>query len=923
MKKFLVPPVLLGLAVLLASCGGGGDSTPSLSSKYALTVNVTGVASAPVKVINTGNKAIVFNGPLAGSKSFGDLAAGSVLSVQGGAVNGSPTPAIQNVTLDADKSVTLEYKPQTTAAPITANLIQGTVQGFGFGAEAVYLTNADELNKDNAGQISGAGQLTLSLSKVPSAYGRFPIIPPGNSNCTFQGTATYNPQISVFTRLLAFSGQDDLLGEITEVIVSGSSLKDSVVARLYSENAATVKGAVNCPDSAFGLNYDLHLKQGWNAVEYQKAGNTNTLRDLGPQVLAELRGVPALPSVYIELQDSNLNFIDDKEIGVDTVFFQDGGYSGSVALSTNVPGLTVEPKTLVFNPLPKLNAQGSRGGYGVVNALGLKSQALKKKLIFKYTGNQNLSVPFDLLLKEADGKLVGQKSGNLGVNRPDINLRVQATELELAPSSTQTIYAELYSVSNFNNNVQLSVSGLPTGAMATPVNVNLNGYGSAQIILTSDASLKAGIYPINVVATGGGKTVTAAINLTVPTPSVRINVRNPSRSLAQGERGIIEVAVESKDGFTGATTLRATGLPAGVTVAPISLQVVRGTTTTVGMPVIVSANATVGTVQFQITSADLRPNESNSNTFYLAVRPARIPLNLPDASSLVADHKGIWVISSFYDQQQLRNVGRFTHLVDNKIVAAVNLNDDPSFSRLVKDGTLLVSHSLTGGAYIVTDQGVQSIKGVPAEYNFVTYNAAADDKGRIWFVSPMATATGGMAYILACWNPLTSLVKSIPYESDLNGSIYPVASNDGKHIVFRSSYSKDILSVDTTTDKTSNLEGVSPSEASSLALRNDGLIYFTQAGQLSRINADGTTTTFQNKDSITELIGFDRKNINILWAITQSGINKIDITTNQASMIEMDAVKSGVLLFDGGIGTLTSENFNGTGVINSFLTILR
>jgi hypothetical protein len=103
MKRFLIPPAVSGLSALLSACGGGDGSvpTPSLTSKFSLTVNISGVTAAPVKVVNTTSKTMVFDGPLTGSKTFGDLAAGSMVSVQGGAVDGYTTPGVQSVALDA------------------------------------------------------------------------------------------------------------------------------------------------------------------------------------------------------------------------------------------------------------------------------------------------------------------------------------------------------------------------------------------------------------------------------------------------------------------------------------------------------------------------------------------------------------------------------------------------------------------------------------------------------------------------------------------------------------------------------------------------------------------------------------------------------------------------------------------------------
>ncbi|WP_019584842.1 hypothetical protein [Deinococcus apachensis] len=123
MKKPHLFGAILGLTALLTACGG--NDTPTLT--HTLTIKLEGVTIASVTVTNTTTKAQIFSGTLEGSKAFGDLKAGDVFKVEGGAVNGQTAPAVQTVTLDGDKTVTLTYK--AAQSPTTSHSLTVKVEG--------------------------------------------------------------------------------------------------------------------------------------------------------------------------------------------------------------------------------------------------------------------------------------------------------------------------------------------------------------------------------------------------------------------------------------------------------------------------------------------------------------------------------------------------------------------------------------------------------------------------------------------------------------------------------------------------------------------------------------------------------------------------------------------------------------------------
>ena len=70
---------------------------------------------------------------------------------------------------------------------------------------------------------------------------------------------------------------------------------------------------------------------------------------------------------------------------------------------------------------------------------------------------------------------------------------------------------------NFNSNISLAVSGLPTGATASfnPASIAAPGSGSSTLLISVSASTPTGTYNLTITATGGGKSHSATVSLAV------------------------------------------------------------------------------------------------------------------------------------------------------------------------------------------------------------------------------------------------------------------------------------------------------------------------------------------------------------------------------------------------------------------------
>ena len=116
----------------------------------------------------------------------------------------------------------------------------------------------------------------------------------------------------------------------------------------------------------------------------------------------------------------------------------------------------------------------------------------------------------------------------------------------------------------FSNSVGLSVSaGLPAGATATFTPPSTTGGTSALSITTT--GVVPGTYPLTISGTGGVLTHTAPATLVVqpvPVGDFTISVSPSSKKINQNGSSTYTISIGRINGFTGAVSLAASGLPA-------------------------------------------------------------------------------------------------------------------------------------------------------------------------------------------------------------------------------------------------------------------------------------------------------------------------------------------------------------------------
>jgi kumamolisin len=212
--------------------------------------------------------------------------------------------------------------------------------------------------------------------------------------------------------------------------------------------------------------------------------------------------------------------------------------------------------------------------------------------------------------------LAGSSTGTAG-----FSLSAAAAFVTDGSTGTSTVTETV--TNGFDSAVTLTANGMPSGVTATFNPTSTTGAGTSTLTFTATSTATAGSYTITVTGTpASGTAETTTLTLTVSataTPNFTIADSPASLSIVQGSNGTSTITVTSKNSFSAATSLTATGLPTGVTAvfSPSSVTPAANGSATSTLTLTASSTATVGgaTVTVTGTSGTL----VNSTTLALTV----------------------------------------------------------------------------------------------------------------------------------------------------------------------------------------------------------------------------------------------------------------------------------------------------------------
>jgi subtilisin family serine protease len=219
---------------------------------------------------------------------------------------------------------------------------------------------------------------------------------------------------------------------------------------------------------------------------------------------------------------------------------------------------------------------------------------------------------------------------------PDFTADVSPTSASTEPGGTVSYTVSVAPVNGFAGDVSLSLSGLSPAQASWSFDPAIvpAGTGTAQLIVSTAASLPAGTFPVTITATSGATVHTAPATLVVTAPAdFGLSASPASRSVVAGGGTTYSIGVNSLTGFTGDVSLSLSGLPSNVGTATFSPQTVAGAGSSL-LTVTTLATSPGGTFPLTITGTAGGITHTTSVTlvvtardFTLSVAPSAVTIS--------------------------------------------------------------------------------------------------------------------------------------------------------------------------------------------------------------------------------------------------------------------------------------------------------
>ena len=344
------------------------------------------------------------------------------------------------------------------------------------------------------------------------------------------------------------------------------------------------------------------------------------------------------------------------------------------------------------------------------------------------------------------------------VFQPTFTLSSSAQSMTVARGGSDTATITSTLSGTFNSTVNLSATGLPSGATATftPSSFGAPGGGTSNLTITASASTPPGSYNVTVSGTGGGQTHTTAINVTVSTAQQLLGNSGFENGSSSPAPWTVSSGVIDNSGFeaphTGSwkawlngygsthtdTLLQSVSIPSTVTNATLSFWLHVDTKETAAL-----ANDTLK-VQIRNTSGAVLSTLATYSNMNAASGFSQMSF---DVTTYKGQTVQIYLIG--VENSSLKT----SFVVDDFALAVTTSGVPPDFSMSASPSSLTITQSGSGASTISTSISgsfnssiALSTSGLPAgaTANFSPTSIAAPGNGSatITILAGSATATG-------------------------------------------------------------------------------------------------------------------------------------------------------------------------------------
>ena len=199
----------------------------------------------------------------------------------------------------------------------------------------------------------------------------------------------------------------------------------------------------------------------------------------------------------------------------------------------------------------------------------------------------------------------------------DFSISASPTALTLNPGQTATSTISTALVSGAAETINLTVSGVPTGATAAldPTSVTTGG---SSTLTVSSGTAAAGTYTLTVTGTSPSATHATNVTLTVnpppPANDFSISANPAALSLAQNTTGTSTISTAVTSGTAETVSLSVTGVPAGASASLSSTSVTAGNSSTLTVN---AGTAAAGSYTLTVTGS--APSATHSTNVALTV----------------------------------------------------------------------------------------------------------------------------------------------------------------------------------------------------------------------------------------------------------------------------------------------------------------
>ena len=600
----------------------------SLTETTTLTLGVFGPSfalSTGTAFIGQGTSgtAFVYVTPQYGFNGSVNLAVSGLPAGVTASFSPNPTTGNTTLTLTASSTATLGTSALTVTGT-SGSLTASTTLTLGVYAPSFTLS---------AGGVSvGQGSSGTSYVYMYPEYGFT-----GSVNLAVTGlpsgvTASFTPNPTVGSAVMTLTASSTAALGTQTLIITGTS------GTLTHTTKTTV--GVYAPTftlSAYGLNVGLGSSGSTSVSVYSQYGFNGSVN---LAVTGLPSGVTASLSPNPTTETSVLTLTASSTATPGTATLTITGTSGSLTASTTLTLGVYAPSFTLSAGVASVGQGSSATGsvsvnpqYGFTGSVNLAATGLPSGVSASFSPNptngsstltltaSSTATPgqYTATVTGTSGSLTVSTVINVTVAVPSFTLSTGSVTVGQGSSGTSDLY--VFAQNGFAGNVNLAVTGLPSGVTAS-FSTNPTTYSST-LTLTASSTVPVGQYTATITGTSGSLSASTTLPISIAVPSFTLSAGN-NISAGPGSTGTSYIYVYGQNGFNGSIHLAVTGLPSGVTAsfAPNPTASSGGSSV---LTLTVSSTASVGTTPLTITGT--YGSLTASTTLSLIVNPPSFTLS--------------------------------------------------------------------------------------------------------------------------------------------------------------------------------------------------------------------------------------------------------------------------------------------------------